>query len=111
MSNIRTLSVLGLVGVVLIMSACAGGSGRTTSGERVMVAGRIEPAQMTSFMYGSHLLYDQSGRLTHALTSDGVDLSEYEGQQVIVRGVPVDGYPVDGGPPYLRVTDVGVPTE
>lgn len=90
---------------LLILPGCVTQPGPDSS-SGVTVEGTVKPAGMTSFMYGTHLLYDESGRLTHALTSDDVNLSQYEGQRVTITGESVEGYPVDNGPPYLRVTSI-----
>jgi len=96
-----------IVTLVAVLSSCAT-TQRTTHQSRYerTITGAVKPAGMTSFMYGSHLLYDDRGRMTYALTSDQVELSHYEGEWVEVSGDTVDGYPVDGGPPYLRVEQI-----
>ncbi len=58
---------------------------------------------MTSYMYGTHVIVDRSGGRRFALRSEEVDLDAYVGQSVELTGSRVDGYPVDGGPPYLQV--------
>lgn len=90
----------------LLVSSCVSPPGDRTRVGLVTVEGQLKPAGMTSFMYGSHLLYDRSGRLTHALTSETLNLKKYEGDRVRVEGKPVEGYPVDNGPPYLRVKTI-----
>lgn len=67
--------------------------------------GTIQKLGVTTWMYGSHLI-EASERGRWALTSDTVDLSRYEHSQVTLKGEEVEGYPVDGGPPYLRVTSI-----
>lgn len=77
-----------------------------TKSSGITAKGKIKPSGMTSFMYGSHLLYDDEGQLSYALTSDEIDLKQYEGMRVEINGEAVEGYPVDNGPPYLRVKSI-----
>jgi hypothetical protein len=83
------------------------------SGEEQTVAitaeGRIEAAGVTTWMYGSHVLISAAGEIRYALKSTDLELSRWEGERVRLQGVPVSGYPVDGGPPYLRVIAVEIP--
>lgn len=72
----------------------------------IHVRGRLEAAEVTSFMYGDYLLYDETRRQLYALKASNGDLRDYVGQRVRVSGVPVPGYPVDGGPPYLEVRTI-----
>lgn len=68
--------------------------------------GTIQPLEVTAFMYGTHGLFDKSGKLLYALSSHTVDLSAYIGKQVEVTGTLAPGFPLDGGPPYLKVSSV-----
>ncbi len=113
-----------VVVVFLHVSGCAGGAPgsapaepgrmqerRTQEGGKVVTAvGRVEPAGMTVWMYGTHLLKDESGKVLYALTAaqsaEQVRLECWEGRRVRVAGALAEGYPVDSGPPYLRVTHV-----
>lgn len=47
-----------------------------------------------------------SPRVLLALQSNTVNLDDYVGRLVEIRGARVDGYPVDGGPPLVNVTGV-----
>ena len=53
-------------------------------------------------MYGTHII---SG---YALRSDLVNLDEFINRNVTISksGYKIDGYPVDGGPVYIEVTDL-----
>ena len=75
----------------------------------IAAEGRIEAAGMTTWMYGSHVLVSAAGEIRYALKSASLELSRWEGERVRLQGVPVSGYPVDGGPPYLRVIEVKTP--
>lgn len=95
--------------VPFVVSGCASGSS-TEPGDNnpraVTATGTVKPAGITSFQYGSHLLYDSSGRLTHALASDEVDLGKWENRRVRLSGILKEGYPVDNGPPYVTVLSI-----
>jgi hypothetical protein len=70
----------------------------------VVLSGKLEALGMSTFQYGSHIL--NSGGKTYALKSAKVNLKSYEGKEVIVKGLKVAGYPVDGGPEFLDVQEV-----
>lgn len=82
------------------------------SAEENVYRGEIEPAGFTTYQYGSHILIVNAGNPVefYALTSDTIDLTEYEFKRVKLIGLPVEGYPVDGGPTYLKVTEIEVRT-
>lgn len=109
MNNFKQYSFLSLfLFTVVALPACFAEKNTTSpSNSNLIVAeGRLEPVQVTSFMYGSHLLFDDSGNPHYALTSKRVDLTDYEGETVRLKGHLKEGYPVDNGPPYLVVTSV-----
>ncbi|WBL25886.1 hypothetical protein [Zunongwangia sp. HGR-M22] len=68
------------------------------------LTGLIEAAGITSYQYGSHVL--KTDDKTYALTSGKVDLTELEGQTYTIIAEKVEGYPVDGGPEYLKVLEI-----
>jgi hypothetical protein len=68
--------------------------------------GTLQKLEVTSFQYGTHALFDESGNILYSLRSHTVNLSAYVGKHVEVTGTLVPGYPVDGGPPYLEVSKV-----
>lgn len=92
-----------LLMVFLLPCACLGGNARPAE---ITAVGTVQKQGITTYMYGTHVLKDESGKTLYALTSDRVDLDRYVGRKVTVRGDLVGGYPVDGGPPYLRVAAV-----
>ena len=51
-------------------------------------------------MYGTHVI---SG---YALRSNTILLDNYINYNVTIVGYKIDGYPVDGGPDYIEVTDI-----
>ncbi len=70
--------------------------------------GRLHPAGVTSYMYGSHVLVTRDGRFAVRPASPDVTLKDYEGKNVTVRAMQVDRYPVDGGPPLIEVREIKV---
>lgn len=70
----------------------------------VIVSGKLSALGMSTFQYGTHTL--SGGDKTYALKSSKVDLKVYEGKDVIVKGVKVAGYPVDGGPEFIDVQEI-----
>lgn len=85
--------------LIFCIGCGAGNKDKTTE-----YSGIIEPAGITSYQYGTHTL--QSGEQFYALKSDTIDLTTYEGREVIIQAEKIDGYPVDGGPEYLHVNAV-----
>ena len=108
--NLRGVVSGGLIlfTAIYLISSCVSPkrAGDRSRSELRTVKGRVEAAQVTSFMYGSHILYDDSGERMYALTSNTVKLSQFEGQNIQLRGKLKEGYPVDNGPPYLEVISV-----
>lgn len=84
--------------------------GEPPAGETVVAEGKIQPAGMTTYQYGTHILTDGSGDLLFALQSDTVALDDYVDKRVTLHGVRVPGYQngaVEGGPDLLEVTRIG----
>jgi hypothetical protein len=76
-------------------------------GQPFSISGEVKPVQMTTYMYGSHQLVTNKG--LYAISSakgSGINLNEYEGERITARVSRVEGYPVDGGPPYLFVHEI-----
>ena len=78
--------------------------GAETSAEKVTASGTIKKQGVTSYMYGTHVLVNETGKTLYALKSHRVDLDVYVGKRVTVCGELVDGYPIDNGPSYLDVS-------
>ncbi len=68
------------------------------------LTGLIEASGITTYQYGSHVLKTDDN--TYALTSAKIDLTEFEGQTITIIAEKIDGYPVEGGPEYLKVLEV-----
>ena len=73
----------------------------------VTAEGVIQKQGMTSYQYGTHVLLDGNKTL-YALMSKKLKLNDYVGKRVKVTGTPIDGYPLEGGPAFLEVTEVEV---
>ena len=79
----------------------------STTQPTVSAAGTIRAQGISSYMYGTHILADPSGKTLYALRSgDQLGLDQWVGQRVRIVGTIVPGYPVDGGPPFLDVLGV-----
>lgn len=70
----------------------------------IKVTGTIQEQGITSYQYGSHVI--SSTDTTFALKSEKVDLNNYIDKKVTVFGKKVEGYPVDGGPEFLKVMKI-----
>lgn len=66
--------------------------------------GLIEKPEMTSYMYGTHTISNDTKR--YALQSKTIDLDRYIQKTVSIKGDSVKGYPVDGGPVLIDVKAV-----
>ena len=64
------------------------------------ITGMIQKQGVTSYQYGTHVI---SG---HALRSNLVILEDFINRDVTIIGYKIDGYPLDGGPVYIEVTDI-----
>lgn len=97
-------ALLFLVGLAT-MTGCA-----VTNSSTVVVEGRLRPAGMTSFMYGTHLLVNSNGSILYAVRgSDQTlesSLESFHDRVVRMEGRKVEGYPIEGGPPLLEVTRI-----
>ncbi len=86
--------------LLLISTAC----GTSRSDKDNAYSGTIQPAGITSYQYGTHIL--KAENTFYALKSDNIELGDYEGEKVSLQAEKVEGYPVDGGPVYLNVTKI-----
>lgn len=87
---------------MLVFSIACGSSNHNN--EPKEYKGTIEATGITAYQYGSHRLITDTE--TFALKSDNIDLSQYEGQKVIIKAKKIEGYPIDTGPVYLNVNSV-----
>ena len=78
--------------------------------ERIVATGVMEKPEITTYMYGTHVITDEVSGTRYALRGEDVGLLDsYAGQRVSVYGELVPGYEngqVEGGPPLLNVTRV-----
>ena len=80
--------------------------GAETTDGMVTASGILKKQGITSYMYGTHVLVNETGRTLYSLKSGRVDLEAYIGKKVTVRGKLINGYPVDNGPNYLEVSSI-----
>lgn len=66
----------------------------------IEVTGTIQKQGITTYQYGTHVIAE------YAVRSGTIDLDNYLDQVITIIGTKIDGYPVDGGPEYLEVTEV-----
>jgi hypothetical protein len=92
--------------LLVIGFAMAGCSGIKPVADKnlLILSGKIAALGMSTFQYGTHTL--TAGDKTYALKSSQVDLKAYEGKEVILKGIKVAGYPVDGGPEFVDVQEI-----
>lgn len=77
---------------------------KETISSQLEITGTIAKTGITTYQYGSHTITDDNS--FYALRSTAVNLDDYVGQEVTIFGEIVDGYPVDGGPDFIEVTQV-----
>lgn len=75
-----------------------------TANSSTEYSGIIEEQGITSYQYGTHIL--NTGEDFYALKSEKIDLGQYVNKKVTLKAEKIEGYPVDGGPEYLLVTEV-----
>ena len=95
-----------LIGICLMV--LGGCTSNKIKDEGIKREGILTTVQMSTWMYGTHVLSDDTGTPLTALSGQEIDLNEYEGKKVEVRGTLKDGYPVDSGPEYLEVKSVEI---
>lgn len=91
-----------LTGLILIFFSTTCNTGDNPDG--LEITGTIQEQGMTSYQYGTHTL--TNNETFYAIKSDGVDLNNYLNQEVTVKAEKIEGYPIEGGPDYLRVLEV-----
>lgn len=74
--------------------------------DEVLIKGILERQGITTYQYGTHVLLDKDGKTLYALKSESLQLDQYIGKSVEVKGKLVEDYPVDGGPAYLEVVRI-----
>ena len=87
---------------ILVFASCNRDSGLLT----VRSYGTVEPQGHTTYQYGSHVLTDVTGNVIYALFSEEINLGDYVGKTVSIRGHLMKDYPINGGPKFMQVTKV-----
>jgi len=101
----KKLILLGLT--LMILGGCSSYGVKESADNTVSRSGVISEIGMSTWMYGSYVLSDESGKAMTALDGDdSLDLGSYQGESVEVTGTLKEGYPVDGGPEYLEVKTI-----
>ena len=68
--------------------------------------GVIKNQSLSSYMYGTHRLCENCGNTKYALQSTKINLDNYIDKTVRIEGELVAGYPVDGGPKLIEITNI-----
>ncbi|PWS28522.1 hypothetical protein DHW03_01295 [Pedobacter yonginense] len=76
----------------------------TDGGDVITLSGSIQKLSISTYQYGTHTI-SSSGK-PYALKSSSVILDTYLDKQVTLKGTKVAGYPVDGGPELIEVSEV-----
>ncbi|MEW6470446.1 MAG: hypothetical protein AB1458_16150 [Bacteroidota bacterium] len=84
---------------LLLLAAC----GRQTELIATKGEGMLYEQGHTVYQYGTHILTDENGHTSFALSSKEVDLGAYIGKKVKIKGKLYRDYPIDGGPPFMEV--------
>ncbi|TKC57550.1 hypothetical protein FBD94_19915 [Pedobacter hiemivivus] len=93
--------------LLLVVGLAIAGCSTVKSGtdqNLVVLQGKVEPLGMSTFQYGTHVI--SAADKIYALKSSKVNLKDYEGKEVTVKGLKVAGYPIDGGPEFIDVQEV-----
>jgi hypothetical protein len=72
----------------------------------VTVTGQVTELGMTTFQYGTHLI--KAKNKTYALKSSKLDLDKYLNKSITLSGQKVAGYPLEGGPELIEVSEIAV---
>lgn len=87
------------------------------SRSQLMWAGTLQKAEMTNYQYGTHILKGfllDGNPSTHgkesiyALKSSKVNLNKFLDKKVIIIGSKVEGYPIEGGPILIEVSQIEI---
>jgi hypothetical protein len=97
--------ILLLLSIVAIISSCKTlKSGANT--DTITLNGKITELGMSTFQYGTHLI--SADDKTYALKSATVKLANFIDKSVTLKGKKVAGYPVDGGPDLIEVSEISI---
>lgn len=95
-----------IIFLLALVSAMASCKTMYAPGEKgqLSLSGTIEESGMTTYQYGTHIL--KGDAKTYALRSTTIKLGDYLGKKVKVKGVKIEGYPLENGPDYIEVKEV-----
>ncbi|WP_400263014.1 hypothetical protein ACFX5U_08075 [Sphingobacterium sp. SG20118] len=88
-----------------ILSSCSSMKD-TTDITSVSLIGIITPLGMTTFQYGTHMI--KAENKTYVLKSSNVQLNDYVNRSVSLIGKKVPGYPLEGGPELIEVSQISL---
>ncbi len=96
--------ILMLMLVIVALSSCGSIMNAADNGKTITLTGRVEKLGLTPFRYGSHSI-KMRGQV-YSIKSSSINLDNYLDRQVIIKGNKVPGYPLEGGPELIEVTDI-----
>ncbi|WP_447769207.1 hypothetical protein [Sphingobacterium faecium] len=88
--------------VGLLSSCCS--MKNTGDRDTIVITGKIIPLGMTTFQYGTHMI--DAENKTYALKSIKIKLDDYIDKSVTLKGKKVEGYPLEGGPELIEVSEI-----
>jgi hypothetical protein len=91
--------------IVAVISSCSSVKNSADT-HAVTLTGQITPSGMTTFQYGTHLI--KAENKLYALKSSKVNLDNYADKSVTLKGTKVSGYPLEGGPELIEVSEVSI---
>lgn len=105
----KIILILTSIFLFFLTSTCNNQKSKTddkanTTSDLMEITGTIEPIGMTTWQYGTHTISNEED--FYALRSGKVDLQNYEGKKVTIKGEKVEGYPVENGPIFIEVTEI-----
>ena len=72
--------------------------------QNLAIKGTVKKQELTTYQYGSHTFTTESK--TYALQSKTVNLDDFVGKEITILGEKIDGYPLSGGPEYIKVLKI-----
>ena len=99
----KKLVLMGLF--LIILASCS--SSTVENNNLITKNGILTKIEMSTWMYGSYILSDESGKPIVALKeNENIEFEKYNWKKVEVKGELIEGYPLDGGPEYLSVKSI-----
>ncbi len=68
------------------------------------LVGTIKAREGSTFQYGTHLLITRDSFF--ALYSEELNLDDFINQTVTIEGTKIEGYPIENGPDFIKVTKI-----